>query len=81
MPSLKQNYFIGIKTPWTLENEMVWKKTHRITARIMDCWWPNIGSHPISNIQSKYILVYMWGITFYTNPISNIIFVCDFPTT
>lgn len=25
---LKQNYFIGIKTPWTLENEEVWKLTH-----------------------------------------------------
>lgn len=34
MSSLKQNYFIGIKTPWTLENEDVWKKTHRLTAKI-----------------------------------------------
>ena len=34
MSSLKQNYFIGVKTPWTLENEKVWKKTHRITAKI-----------------------------------------------
>lgn len=34
MPSLKQNYFIGVKTPWTLESEMVWKKTHRITAKL-----------------------------------------------
>lgn len=34
MSSLKQNYFIGVKTPWTLENEEVWKRTHRITAKI-----------------------------------------------
>ena len=34
MASLKQNYFIGVKTPWTLENEEVWKRTHRLTAKI-----------------------------------------------
>lgn len=30
MPKLPQNYFLGIKTPWTLANEYVWRKTHRI---------------------------------------------------
>ena len=29
MPKFKQNYFVGIKTPWTLANEVVWTKTHR----------------------------------------------------
>lgn len=26
------NYFMGIKTPWTLENETVWRKTHRMAG-------------------------------------------------
>lgn len=26
----KQNYFIGIRTPWTLKNKKVWNKTHKI---------------------------------------------------
>lgn len=30
MPRVPQNYSLGIKTPWTLSNEYVWKKTHRI---------------------------------------------------
>ena len=30
MPSFKPNYFIGIRTPWTLESEDNWRKTHRI---------------------------------------------------
>lgn len=30
MPRLPQNYFLGIKTPWTLSNEYVWQKTHKI---------------------------------------------------
>ena len=34
MNSVKQNYFIGVKTPWTLENEEVWKKTHRLTSKL-----------------------------------------------
>lgn len=27
---IRQNYFFGIKTPWTLANEQVWRKTQRI---------------------------------------------------
>ena len=29
MPKLKPNYFVGIKTPWTLSNESIWVKVHR----------------------------------------------------
>ena len=32
--TIKPNYFIGIKTPWTLENEEVWKKTHLISGKL-----------------------------------------------
>jgi len=32
--TLKPNYFIGIKTPWTLENEDVWKKTHELGGKL-----------------------------------------------
>lgn len=28
--AVKPNYFIGIRTPWTLESEQVWRKTHRL---------------------------------------------------
>lgn len=28
MPQFRHNYFCGIKTPWTLANEDVWKRTH-----------------------------------------------------
>ncbi len=30
--TIKTNYFIGIRTPWTLKNEMVWKKTHELAG-------------------------------------------------
>ena len=32
--TLRANYFIGIKTPWTLENEAVWKETHKLAGKI-----------------------------------------------
>ena len=35
MINVKPNYFIGIRTPWTLEDEDVWRKTHRIGGRMM----------------------------------------------
>jgi uncharacterized membrane protein len=28
----EQNWFVGIRTPWTLSNERVWNQTHRHTA-------------------------------------------------
>lgn len=28
----EQNWFIGIRTPWTLNDERVWDRTHRRTA-------------------------------------------------
>ncbi len=29
---VRQNYFVGIKTPWTLDNERVWNKTNRLAG-------------------------------------------------
>ncbi|WP_280166200.1 SdpI family protein [Priestia aryabhattai] len=31
---VRSNYFMGIRTPWTLSNETVWKKTHRLSGKI-----------------------------------------------
>ena len=33
MPKIKQNFFFGIKTPWTLTDEENWYKTHRIGGK------------------------------------------------
>src|SRR5690606_145659 len=32
--TIKPNYFIGIRTPWTLESESIWKETHRWAGNI-----------------------------------------------
>ena len=33
--AVKTNYFIGIRTPWTLHSEEVWRKTHHLTGRLL----------------------------------------------
>jgi uncharacterized membrane protein len=35
MGKIRHNYFIGIRTPWTLANEEVWVKTHRLGSKLM----------------------------------------------
>ncbi|MEN2413800.1 SdpI family protein [Flavobacterium mesophilum] len=31
---IQPNYFIGIRTPWTLENQKVWKATHAFAGKL-----------------------------------------------
>jgi len=34
MGKVKRNFFIGVRTPWTLASEQVWYATHRFAARL-----------------------------------------------
>lgn len=34
MEHAKRNWFVGIRTPWTLSNDIVWDKTHKIGAKL-----------------------------------------------
>jgi len=34
LQTVKPNYFIGIRTPWTLENEEIWRKTHGLGGKL-----------------------------------------------
>ncbi len=31
----RPNWFVGIRTPWTLSSDLSWDKTHRLTGRLM----------------------------------------------
>lgn len=35
MGKIRPNYFMGIRTPWTLSNDLVWHKTHRLAGKLM----------------------------------------------
>lgn len=32
--TIRANYFVGIRTPWTLESESVWKATHAMAGQL-----------------------------------------------
>ena len=32
MGKLRKNFFIGVRTPWTLASDEVWARTHRLTG-------------------------------------------------
>lgn len=34
MPRMRSNWFMGIRTPWTLSSERVWTRTHRVGGRL-----------------------------------------------
>jgi uncharacterized membrane protein len=40
MGSLKPTYFVGIRTPWTLADDVVWERTHSISAPV----WMGAGA-------------------------------------
>lgn len=35
MPRLRSNWWFGVRTPWTLSNERVWARTHRLAGYCM----------------------------------------------
>lgn len=34
LPRIKKNYFVGIRTPWTIHSEKVWDKTHQFAGKL-----------------------------------------------
>lgn len=45
LTSIRPNYFAGIRTPWTLESERVWRKTHRFGGKLM--FWGSLALLPV----------------------------------
>ena len=54
----KRNFFVGIRTPWTLASDSVWKKTHEVGSWVfmgMGVWLAVVGLI----FSPKYLV---WGI-------------------
>lgn len=41
MGTIRPNYFIGIKVPWTLNNDEVWTRTHKLAGKLW--FWGGIA--------------------------------------
>lgn len=37
MGNIRPNYFVGIKVPWTLNNDVVWIRTHKLAGKLWFC--------------------------------------------
>lgn len=38
MEKSRRNWFIGIRTPWTLSSDTVWEKTHDLGGKLFKCY-------------------------------------------
>lgn len=58
LPKCRQNYTMGIRLPWTLNNEKNWKKTHRLAGLLfVIIGILNIVTTAIFNNFSYYVLI------------------------
>lgn len=60
--TVKQNYFLGIRTPWTLASDNVWRKTHRLAGYEFII----LGFVSIAGAFFEYPIILIVGILFIT---------------
>ncbi|MEW8997650.1 MAG: SdpI family protein [Thermoanaerobacter sp.] len=60
MGKLRHNYFVGIRTPWTLADEEVWNVTHQVASKI----WLIAGIIGLfaSFFKGTWVTVFMFAI-------------------
>ncbi len=56
MGNIRPNYFVGIKVPWTLNNDVVWVKTHRLAGKLW-FWGGLIGIAALIFIKNASIIL------------------------
>lgn len=63
--NVRPNLYLGIRTPWTLKNETVWRKTHRLGGILLFVFGVAgfIGTLLVDAHKVHYILVSVIGIT------------------
>ena len=59
LPKTHRNYIIGIRLPWTLENDENWRKTHRLAGKI----WVLGGLLLFLN---SFVQIYVYWVFFLT---------------
>lgn len=61
MGKLERNFWMGIRTPWTLANHQVWEKTHRMGAWLfVAAGTIGLLSLPLVNLVPVQVMIGMW---------------------
>ena len=72
IPQVRSNYFLGIRTPWALSNETVWRKTHRAggiafcvlgVLMVLGAFFPQI---PLQRLSIVLLLLTIVGVYVYS---------------
>jgi uncharacterized membrane protein len=58
--SLRSNYFIGIRTPWTLEYPEIWERTHRFGGKLW--FWCGLVGGVLAFLLPGHLLPWTMGI-------------------
>jgi uncharacterized membrane protein len=72
LSQIRHNYFVGIKNPWTLANEQVWKKTHRlggigfVVVGILLAASTYLGTKMMTPVIIGSVLVLVLGLNLYS---------------
>lgn len=62
MGKIKNNWFMGIRTPWTLSSENVWNKTHRLGGRLFIIFGLIMMVVPFLSETIGMILFFGWAV-------------------
>lgn len=62
MAKIKNNWFLGIRTPWTLSNENVWNRTHRVGRYLFIIFGVVVMIAPFLPETAALILFFGWAI-------------------
>jgi uncharacterized membrane protein len=71
---VRRNFWLGVRTPWTLANERVWYSTHRLAAKsIVVCGLLALGSAlldlpvllTVSLLGAGFVVPVVWSLLYY----------------
>lgn len=57
MPNFKRNWFMGIRTPWTLSSDKVWEKTHLLAGKLFRILGIFIVFTSLMKLKLVYVIV------------------------
>lgn len=72
MPHMRRNWYMGIRTPWTLSSDIVWARTHKVGGIVFQVFAVLILASMLFPLVPRYlvllgsILVAMLGLTGYS---------------
>lgn len=74
LPKAKQNYTVGVKIPWTLNDEENWNKTHRVAGFVFTIGGLLIALSSFFKIRAIVLLIVIFSMIFIPTIYSYIIY-------